>query len=74
MSASDPYLVIEYSDDGGHTWSAEQWYRLGREGEYLNRVVLHRQGASYSRVYRLTYTEPTEFTIIAAHADVTIGT
>lgn len=63
-------LMIDYSDDGGHTWSAEQWYDLGPSGKYLHRIVLQRQGAAYQRVYRLRTTSERSFTIISAHADI----
>ena len=70
---SDPQLVIQHSDDGGHTWSAEMWYTLGPEGDYGRRVELFCQGAARQRVYRLRFTDNRSFTIISAHADISFG-
>ena len=70
MSSTDPQVMISYSDDGGHTWSAEQWHSLGVEGDYLRRVVLTQQGNSRDRRYRLRFTDPFGWTLIAAHGDV----
>lgn len=63
-------LMVEYSDDGGRTWSAEQWKRLPVEGEYLNRIVLHAQGAAQNRLWRLTEASGKPVTILDAWADV----
>lgn len=67
---SDNILMCNYSDDGGRTWSAEQHYDLGADGDYLRRVVFHAQGSSYNRIYRLRYTANSGITIISGHADV----
>ena len=68
------YVMISYSDDGGETWSAELWYPLLQPSKnYLYRVVLHRQGSAYKRIYRLRYTEPNNFTLVEANATVSVG-
>ena len=69
-------VMISYSDDGGRSWSAEEWYETESVGgdDYLKRVVLYQQGASYNRVYRLRHTENTSFTIISGNADISAGT
>ena len=70
---SDPQLMIRFSDDSGRTWSAEDWYPLGAGGDYLRRVELTNQGRAFDRIYELTYTDPTKFTLIDAWADVSFG-
>ncbi len=70
---SDPQLVTRYSDDGGRTYSAEEWHDLGAGGDYLTKVVLFQQGSSTERIYELTYSEPTPFTLIDATADISFG-
>lgn len=68
------YVMISYSDDGGHTWSAEQLHPLvSDDKDYLNRVILRRQGSAYQRKYRLRYTGNTSFTLVSAHADIEVG-
>jgi hypothetical protein len=69
-----PYVMISYSDDGGHTWSHEQWKPLlNCTKNYLYRVILRRQGSAYDRIYRLKYSENSSFTLVSAHADISVG-
>ena len=67
---SDPQLMVRFSDDMGRTWSAELWYPLGVGGDYLKRVVLTEQGAAHERIYELTYSDPTAFTLMSGWADM----
>jgi hypothetical protein len=67
-------VMIRYSDEGGETWSSEQWKPLiNASKNYLNRVILRRQGSAYNRVYRLKYSENSSFTLVSAHADISVG-
>lgn len=70
---SDPKLMIKFTDDGGRTWSAETQHSLGVGGDYLRKVRLFQQGSTFGRLYNLKFTDPTKFTLISAHADVTFG-
>lgn len=71
---STPKVMIDYSDDGGQTWSHEMWFPLlGADKNYLNRIILRRQGSAYDRRYRLRCSENIPFTLISAHADVEAG-
>ena len=68
------FVMISYSDDGGHTWSAEDWHPLvGVEKNYLTRIVLTQQGSAYNRIYRLVNSDNISFTLISAHADISFG-
>ena len=68
------YVMISYSDDGGETWSHETWKPLvGPDKNYLNRVILRRQGSAYNRIYRLKCSDNISFTLVSAHADVSVG-
>ena len=68
-----PYVMINHSDDGGMTWSYEQKFPLvGPEKNYINRIVLQRQGSSYNRVYKVKYSENSNFTLVSAHATITV--
>jgi len=70
---ADPQVMIDYSDDQ-HTFSHEMWKPLvGDSKNYLNRVIIRRQGSAYNRIYRLRYSEPTSFTLVESYADVSIG-
>ena len=69
-----PYVMISYSDDGGHTFSHEMKKPLlNCNKNYLYRVILRRQGSAYNRVYRLKYSENSSFTLVSAMADVSVG-
>ena len=63
---SDPLVVLEWSDDDGHTWSNEASVSIGKIGEYLNRAIWRKVGKSRKRIFRLTYTEPTKFNVFGA--------
>ena len=75
MSATQPYVMISYSDDAGMTFSHEIKKPLvGADKNYLNRVRLFRQGSAFNRVYRLRYSEYSNFTLVEAFADIQVGT
>lgn len=40
----DPVLLLDYSEDGGATWSAERQIALGRQGQRQTRLVSRRLG------------------------------
>ena len=68
------YVIIDYTDDGGETYSHEMWKPLiSADKNYLNRVILRRQGSAFGRVYRLRYSENSSFTLVSAHADISVG-
>lgn len=63
---SDPQVMLQFSDDGGRTWSNEKWRALGRIGEYKTRTVWNRLGHSRDRVYRYAISDPVRRTLIGA--------
>ena len=66
--------MISYSDDGGETWSHEIWKDLiGDDKNYLNRIRLHRMGSAYSRKWRIRCSEDIPFTLVSAHARISVG-
>lgn len=54
----DPQAMLQYSKDGGSTWSSELWRSVGKIGEYTKRAIWHRMGSDFRRMYRLTVTDP----------------
>ena len=71
---SDPQFMLDWSDDGGHTWSALQlWNSAGRIGNYLKRLRWLRLGQFRQRVMRLTISDPVTRTIIDASVDLSVG-
>lgn len=63
---SDPQVILDWSDDGGKTWSNEKWASIGKIGEYLKRAIWRRLGSFRYRVFRVTYSDPTPFTVYGA--------
>lgn len=48
---TDPQVMLQWSDDGGHTWSNEHWVPAGKIGEYKARALWRRLGRSRDRVF-----------------------
>ncbi len=71
---SDPQIWVDWSDDGGRTFSARKLLRsMGKIGEYQQRLRLNRMGSSRERVYRVTVSDPVKRSIIAAHLNARQG-
>ena len=70
-----PQLMLQWSDDGGHTWSHEHWVVAGPIGEYRYRALWRRLGRSRDRVYRIRQTDPVKTAWIdgVIHASGGIG-
>jgi hypothetical protein len=68
----DPQAVLQWSNDGGFTWSNEYAGAMGRIGKRLTRLHWHRLGMSRDRVFRLTITDPVKAVILGARIDAEI--
>lgn len=71
---TDPEVVLEWSDDGGHTWKGARQMSIGKIGEYKKRAIARRLGSARDRVYRVTITDPVKTVLIGAELDVEGGT
>jgi len=70
VQGQDPLACLEWSDDGGKTWSNQYWTSMGKIGEYQHRAIWRRLGMSRVRTFRLTITDPVKVVILAAYADL----
>jgi hypothetical protein len=70
----NPKAMLQWSDDGGHTWSNEYWSDIGRIGARLTRVIWRRLGSSRDRVYRVMISDPVKVVLIGADLDLEEGT
>ena len=70
VSGGEPKIMLQFSDDGGHTWSSEYWVGVGAIGEYRARAIWRRVGSSRDRVYRLTCSDPAKWIITNAYIEV----
>lgn len=70
---TDPQAVLQFSDDGGHSWSNEKWAALGKIGETKRRAIWRRLGSARDRVMKVTITDPVKVVIIGAEIQATSG-
>lgn len=68
----NPQVILDWSNDGGHTWSNQHWVTIGAIGEYKWRAVWRRLGISRNRVYRITVSDPVKTVIIGAYANLEV--
>lgn len=70
---SNPRAMLQWSDDGGYSWSNELWANIGKLGEYQARVAWRRLGRSRDRVYRITVTDPVPVAFVGASVRIRTG-
>ena len=71
---SDPEIMMQYSDDGGHTWSYVSTKTIGKIGEYANRARWIGLGQSRNRIYKFSLSDPINLQIVSAYVKASIGT
>lgn len=67
---TDPQVMLQFSDDGAHSWSNEKWTDMGQIGERKARAIWRRLGQSRDRVFKLTITDPVKVVLIGAKLDI----
>jgi len=72
---SDPQITMEYSDDGGRSWSSQRWASMGELGDYasMKPIVWNDLGSFYERMFRFKVTDPVKCVLISASADIEVG-
>lgn len=65
---SDPQAMLDWTEDGGKTYSNEIWTGIGKIGVYNNRAMWNRLGSSYRRSFRVTVTDPIKAVLTGAYA------
>lgn len=68
-----PQWMLQWSDDGGHTWSNEHWRASGLVGVRNTRLVWRRIGRSRDRIYRVKSTDAAKRVIVSGWVDVEAG-
>jgi hypothetical protein len=66
----DPQVMVRWSDDGGHTWTDEQWTSAGRIGAYTTRAVWRRLGRARQRTFQVVISDPVKVAIVTAYLEV----
>lgn len=73
-SFPNPQVMLQWSDDGGHTWSSEHWRPiLGAVGEYDSPSTWRRLGKWYDRIFRIKVTDGVKPVLIDGYLDVDLG-
>lgn len=67
---ASPQAMLQWSDDGGNTWSNEMWAGIGKMGEYGYRSIWRRLGSFRQRIFRLRVSDPVKAVVIGASADI----
>jgi hypothetical protein len=70
----DPMVMMDYSDDGGQSFSNEQWRSAGALGDNRRRLLWRRLGRSRDRVFRITVTDPVKWFIVDGYVNAIGGT
>jgi hypothetical protein len=73
QQGTDPKIILNYSKDGGNTWSNDLTIGLGKIGEYTTRLQWRRLGRARSMVFRVTCSEPVSVQLMGAWIDVNQG-
>ena len=70
---SDPQMILQWSDDGGHTWSNQHSASFGAMGKTGTRAIFRRLGSTEKlrdRVYRVSITDPVKVALIGAELEL----
>ncbi len=67
---SDPQIMLDWSDDGGRTWSNELWRSMGKIGDYRHQAVWNRLGRFRRRVLRVRKSDPVKASFLSAFAEI----
>ena len=67
---SDPKIILDWSDDGGHTWSNARYISIGSIGQYAYRALAHLLGSARDRIFRVRASDPVKYVLIDAYADI----
>ena len=73
LQSYDPQVMLQFSDDGGKTWSDEVWTSCGKIGEYALRVQFDQLGSAQSRVYRIRGSSDQYWALSGASLEVSVG-
>ena len=69
VGSTDPQATLSWSNDAGHTWSADYPVSLGTQGSYTARLVWRRLGKARDRVFKLGISAGVKKILIAAYTE-----
>jgi hypothetical protein len=74
LIAINPQICLQYSSDGGFTWSNERWKPLGSVGKFKHTVAWDRLGAARDRVFKVVIMDPVKVVIDNCFIEIEDGT
>jgi hypothetical protein len=69
----NPQAMLRWSNDGGFTWSNENWVTIGAQGQYYNRAMWRRLGWARNRIFEVVVTDPIKAVIVSANLKASAG-
>lgn len=66
-------VMMQFSDDNGHTFSNELWRTGGKSGQYTHKLNWASLGRSKNRIYRFRTTDPIETHFFKLSARIGVG-
>jgi len=69
-AVTDPQIIMQYTKDGGRTWSNELWRSMGKVGEYLTRAIWRPNVEFRQLQIRLTMPDRCRRFMLGFYADV----
>lgn len=66
VQGSDPQVILDWSDDGGHSFSNEHWASAGAIGAFKTRAKWDRLGCFRDRVFRIRIADPVKVALVGA--------
>lgn len=73
VQGSEPKLMLDWTQDGGRSWSNELTTSLGAIGEYNQRATFSRLGLARNRSLRYRVSDPVRWTVLGQHARLEVG-
>lgn len=70
---TDPQVMLRFSNDGGHSWSSENWKSAGKIGQTKRRAKWNRLGSARDRVFEITITDPVKIVLLGAEIQTEVG-
>lgn len=69
----EPKVSLQFSDDGGKSWSTEMWANVGKKGQFQREVRWNALGSFFERILRVKCSDPVFFSIHSAAAELEVG-